>query len=56
MTTRPEFAAYGRCRSGSRWFWFATLYEPPGAHGWAGTETQAMDAARAAWPTTRSPR
>jgi hypothetical protein len=47
-TTRREYAAYGRCRSGSRWFWFATLYEPPGAHGWAGTEAQAMDDARAA--------
>jgi hypothetical protein len=47
-TTRPEFAAYGRCRSGSRWFWFATLYKPPGAHGWAGTEAQAMDDARSA--------
>jgi hypothetical protein len=48
MQSRPEFAAYGRCRSGSRWFWFATLYEPPGAHGWAGTEAQAMGDARAA--------
>lgn len=24
-----EYAAWGRCRSGKRWFWFATLYNPP---------------------------
>jgi hypothetical protein len=43
-------AYFGRCRSGSRWFWSAaTLFErQQEASGWADTEEEAMNAARAA--------
>jgi hypothetical protein len=45
----PQYAAWGRCRSGQRWFWFATLYDPPDVHGWADTEAEAVaKASRAA--------
>jgi hypothetical protein len=40
---------FGRCRSGSRWFWSAaTFNREKEAEGWADTEEEAMDAAMAA--------
>jgi hypothetical protein len=42
-------ASFGRCRSGSRWFWVAGVYfEGNKAFGWADTEELAMAAATAA--------
>jgi hypothetical protein len=41
---------YGRCQSGQRWFWFAgELFSGTNEqHGWAASEQEAMQAARAA--------
>ena len=42
-----RFIYYGRCRSGRRWFWHAEiLQEPPGLHGWAMSEDEAIAAER----------
>jgi hypothetical protein len=40
--------AYGRCRSGRRWFWAARDWENGSAHGWDDDEQGALAAARAA--------
>jgi len=40
--------AFGRCRSGCRWFWVARDWEGTSRHGWADTEDDALAAARAA--------
>lgn len=48
---RPKLIFWGRCRSGRRWFWTARLVEegtPRNEHGWADTQGDAMQAARAA--------
>jgi hypothetical protein len=51
MDTRLVY--WGRCRSGSRWFWFAQhvdhcAEDMPCRDGWADTEDAAVEAARAA--------
>lgn len=38
---------WGRCRSGTRWFWTACEYRGEQAHGWADSEAAAIDQARA---------
>jgi hypothetical protein len=47
-----EHYSYGRCRSGRRWFWTAFSFglqaEPFDTYGWADTEQEALDVARAA--------
>lgn len=43
-----ELAFYGRCRSGQRWFWAVDYIDGETAHGWADSETGAIDQARAA--------
>jgi len=44
-----DLITWGRCRSGARWFWAASVFlEDASAHGWAGTEEDAVEAARAA--------
>lgn len=44
-----DFILYGRCRSGSRWFWACSTSgdELPPRHGWEDTEQGALSAARA---------
>ncbi|MCW2904586.1 MAG: hypothetical protein JWO67_6851 [Streptosporangiaceae bacterium] len=39
---------YGRCRSGQRWFWAVREFDGEHAHGWASTDDEALDEARAA--------
>lgn len=39
-------AWFGRCRSGSRWFWVASTFNvEQEAHGWTDSEDEAMSAA-----------
>jgi hypothetical protein len=46
---KREWALFGRCRSGRRWFWSAHVsFGKHEAHGWADTEESAMAAAMAA--------
>jgi hypothetical protein len=53
---------YGRCRSGSRWFWAWECYDWRGGqgeitqHGWAATEDEALHAARSAIETAAAGR
>jgi hypothetical protein len=43
------WASFGRCRSGSRWFWVATeRIDESTAEGWADSEEEAIEAAMAA--------
>jgi hypothetical protein len=49
--TKEELAPlilWGRCRSGRRWFWAAYEFDGDRAHGWADSEEQAGEDARAA--------
>jgi hypothetical protein len=48
MTAPDELIMWGRCRSGRRWFWAASLYQGEALHGWADSESQAVADAHAA--------
>lgn len=48
MTDDPPLIMWGRCRSGRRWFWTASVYDGNSLHGWAPSPTEASQQANAA--------